>query len=247
MKRKCMVVMIAFLFALCGACGKTTADNEEVVYTGEDETLEEVINSAIFETESSVIEEIVESEEFVLTEEISERNKVYRNFLETEPFCVSGYFYGANLFNVVDINGDGVPELICNTNDETMDGANVVEVWNGEYFMGGFESMTYCTMTYSPSKGIFIVYDYNAGPVLDSVERIFVYEIDVNSDYGVVQKDFLSMEVQEGITTYFNGGEVISESEYKEILSIYNEDEIPLNTPYEITEENLDMLLPVLD
>ena len=110
--------------------------------------------------------------------------------------------------------------------------------------------MTYCTMTYSPSDGTFLVYDYNPGPYLDSSEWINVYEINVEAEYGVECIASFNMEEKDGNRVYsysIEGQEyIVNEVEYAEKLKEYNDDEIALETPYEITVENLDKILPIM-
>lgn len=249
-KMKCFIAVGVIANLLCGCSEKDVKevsakpDEETAVLSSNEEKEQEISNGTEQIQDEEVTDLKTQNED--LTVEVSERNRRYREFLENDSFCIDGYFYGAIMFNVVDINNDGVPEMICNTNNNLTNATNVVEVWDGEYFLGGFESFAECRMTYVNEQGVFLVYENASVPGMYEGELVSVYAVNPEVEYGVEQVTCFQIQ-DNGEKEYFVDFEEVDEETYTKEILIYQNKEVELTTPYEITQENLDLLLPILE
>ena len=200
---------------------------------------------------------MTKSEEDAIVKDLQERNKRFQNYLIN-----GGWSHGtdAQYFGLVDINNDGIEELIVNVDDNSKQLPGAISFWkNGKYY-GGYDSWITTGMCYCPETGYLMVID---GPNASTIKRVVedkfpitipepfdvyaqIFRFSENSDYGL--ECVGTIEYAENGNYIVDGKEVTSKTKKAEIDAMvkkYMPTKILLTTPYKVTKKNLDKYLPL--
>jgi hypothetical protein len=152
--------------------------------------------------------------------------KAYENILVNNPYEDYDGGFTADSFNILDITGDDIPELIINE-----DAPNIFTYQDGQV-VWLYNSWVLCNMYYS-EKTKNLMYSYSWKGVSDYT----IYKYD-SANKELVSLKNLSYEKK---TYYVNNNSKktkITKTSFNKCLAKYVPGKVKLETPYKNTEEN---------
>lgn len=272
MKKWLLAILCCGILVLsaCGNSGETDIANTEVV--DENTTVE---NTEVIEEETETTELVEETEEateapteekveeteapteavvaptIVVTDEMvaatKARNIAYREKLE-DPIAF-GDCWPATAFGLLDIDNNGVGELIvCTSETDWKYPGTIMTYMNGKTIWGS-DAWTRATMYYCPETGYLILKEpfgpYEKTPSGDWNGFIHFLKFEeqyIDQTYGVFLNSVASLEMTPA-GEYVNCDAATAQA----ILNTYAPREILLESPYANTSENRDKYLPIDD
>lgn len=171
--------------------------------------------------------------QWIRTIETETLDDIYMNFLETkgyQPF-ISDWIYGQpSKYAILDINGDGMEELIITSGgdlefydfsvfsyDEVTDDIFVLSI-SGTYAYGedytGNAAQYYSWLRYSSKYHALVFTEFNNGSMFDSYSYFVMDDRELVADFSLwFERDYETQQISYGITNSGNR-EMISEDEY---------------------------------
>jgi lipopolysaccharide export LptBFGC system permease protein LptF len=160
-------------------------------------------------------------------EEKAKALKEYKNILVDNPYKnLDGGGFTAETFNIKDLNGDGIPELIIN--EEV---PNILTYKDGQIrFI--YNSWVYCNLYYSEKTGNIMFYNSWNG-----TKSYSFYEF--NKD-GTELNTLKSFDYSDKQYTYYANETIkkISKATFNKQMKKYMPERVKLDTPYKNTKEN---------
>ena len=243
--KKIIILKKNFLFFLLLSCAIIfSACNEEKTSTSDIVTETTISDVPTEETESNTTEtETIITETTEILTNLTEDTEAFRINLQAEQSYFNSYGYN-KYFNLIDINNDGVREMISSLT--TPDDVWELKVWDGEVFASPACSEGEMNIFYNPQTGIVTVQEWSY-PGMNYYNNYRLIEINPNAYYGADEIGTLNKWEKDGEMLFSHNGERIDEETYNKLVEELSSINVPLYAEYELTQENLDLLLPLTE